>query len=305
MTLGKVLAAALLLLVAQLGAAGLATTATYWPPAVTSAPPLVVSEMGWGIGPTENTLAAFAAGLKLGASGVEVTSRRTLDGRVALIHNAVATNGRPVMKSNFSQLPSGTLDLAQYLAFVKPHGMNIMMQNNLGEPGYDPENRVADLVVALVRKAQLADKVLLSAFNLATVSRAKKVSVGTDIRVAWLTVSWQTARKMGVPPALAPVMNSTQYLDKVAGAGLDAINPEALVLADGTLLAEAFARHIQVYVWWLGINTSSEENLADMVVMSECGVGGFITPRVQMAIQASKSRVFPPRSGGTECRTSA
>jgi glycerophosphoryl diester phosphodiesterase len=84
--------------------------ANFWDP--TNFPrPLVASEMGFGVpaGVAENTVAAFALGLSLGAAAVEVTARLTADGLVALHHNAVATNGRVVSKSNFSDLPKGTV----------------------------------------------------------------------------------------------------------------------------------------------------------------------------------------------------
>ena len=112
-----------------------------------------MSELGWGVGNvTENTVAAFEKGLALGASGVEMTARLTADGYIALIHNAHASNGRLVSATNFSDLPNGTVELATAIEVVgaEGHGMNIMLQNNVVGPGYDPSQRVAKVAVERV-----------------------------------------------------------------------------------------------------------------------------------------------------------
>ena len=281
----------------------------YWLPSSASQP-LVASELGFGVGNvTENTLPAFLDGLSLGASGVEVTSRVTTDGKIALIHNAVATNGRVVTESAFAQLPNGTVELAGYLGAVPtPHGLNIMMQNNepwTGEPNYDPTQRVSEVVVRRVVAAGRANDTLLSAFNIKTVAHAAALCrsreygpAGCGLRTAWLAVSWRTMRAMGVPPADAPEMNSSQYLDQLEAHGLDAFNPEA-TLVDAALLEGARRRGVQLFVWWMGENTSSVETPAEMQRLADCGITGFITPRVAMGIEAQRRKA--PKSGAKAC----
>ena len=294
------------LLLIQLAGSTAASVAgrSYWLPPIEDQP-LTVSELGWGVPPgvTENTLTAFLEGLALGASGVEVTSRRTADGRIAMLHDARVPGCHGGQRScvvpltNFSDLPNGTLELEQYLEAVAPHGMNIMMQNNWFEPGYDSANRVAEVVVDRVIAAGLQDRVLLSAFDLGTMRTAREHCGGCGIRTAWLAMSWKTERAMGIPSFLAPEMNSSQYLDKVQSVGLDAFNPEAIIV-DRALFEQARARGIPIYVWWMGVNTTSTESPEEMQLFADCGVTGFITPRVAWGIDAMAHK--SPKTG-EEC----
>lgn len=268
-----------------------ATASSYWNPSLDSQP-LVVSELGWGVPPniTENTAAAFEQGLKLGASGVEVTARLTTDGKIALHHDAIAKNGVAVMESSFDQLPAGTLELAEYFEICGDYGMNIMIQNNRvtptgPEPGYDPTNRVAEVIVQRVLDAGLADKVLISAFDIDTVAHGREVCGDCGIRFAWLAISWQMMRSSGIPASEAPAMNSSQYLDEIEGRNLHAFNMENLMV-DRVLLEEAAARGIQLFVWWLGVPLVSTEKPARMQQLANCGMTGFITPRVEWALDA-------------------
>ena len=61
--------------------------------------PVVVSELGFGAtyNVTENTLKAFSLGIRRGATAIEFTSRRTLDGQVALLHNALVSSTERAM----------------------------------------------------------------------------------------------------------------------------------------------------------------------------------------------------------------
>jgi len=273
---------------------------SFWAPQE-NAMPLTASELGWGVPPnvTENTVEAFQLGMASGASAVEVTARLTKDGKIALHHDVIAKNGRVVPWSNFDQLPSGTLELATYFEVCKGHGMNIMLQNNgwvvgtMPEIGYDPSHKVADVVVERILEAGLQDKVLVSAFNIQTVARVASVCKGCGIRTAWLQVSPQTMRHMFAPPWLIPDFTSAQYLDEIRKYGLDAFNPENLMV-DGPMLAEAQQRNIQLFVWWSWL-LGSEESLPRMQQLSDCGITGFITPRVKMAIEAHKAK--QPKSG--------
>ena len=107
---------------------------SYWLP-TDADQPLVVSELGFGVPATitENTIEAFEEGLALGASGVEVTSRLTADGVVAMLHDNVVPGcygGKrscAVLRTDFADLPEGTLSLSQYLDAVAPNGMQVVV----------------------------------------------------------------------------------------------------------------------------------------------------------------------------------
>ena len=174
------------------------------------------------------------------------------------------------------------------------HGMNIMMQNNKWvEPNYDATHRVAEVVVERVVAAGMANQTLLTAFDIKTIAHARNVCGDCGIRTGWLALS---ERATGVPWGLAwivswfrscivPWRDSSQYLDKVEAYGLDALVPEATIL-DDALLEEARRCGIQVFVWWMGVNTTSCETPENMQELANRGVTGFITPQVTMGIAA-------------------
>jgi len=177
--------------------------------------------------------------------------------------------------------------------------MNIMLQNNgfvlgtIPEIGYDPTNKVADVVVQRVLEAGLQKQVLISAFNIETVARVASVCKGCGIRTAWLQVSQQTMRNFLAPFWLIPKFTSAQYLDEISKNGLDSFNPENLMV-DQSMLATAQERNIELFIWWQG-NMGSIESLPRMQQLSDCGATGFITPRVEMGNEARKAK--QPKSG--------
>jgi len=69
------------------------------------ATPLVVAHRGaWGLAP-QNSLAAFEEAVQLGCDAVELDVRRTLDGRVVVVHDARA-GVRPIAKLTHEQVQS-------------------------------------------------------------------------------------------------------------------------------------------------------------------------------------------------------
>ena len=62
---------------------------------------------------TENTVAAFAAAVAMGADGVELDVRRTADGALAVHHDAHLPDGRLLCEVATSALPSHVPSLAE------------------------------------------------------------------------------------------------------------------------------------------------------------------------------------------------
>jgi glycerophosphoryl diester phosphodiesterase len=163
-------------------------------------------------------------GLALGATSVEVTAKLTKDGFIALEHDAEVLNdaGELIItsESNFDELKTGTLELETFIDIVRGHGMNIMIQvpsnapvlvlsfpryafcvmlhshvrffvpliaqNNPSEiePGYDPTNRVAEVIVDRILAADGVDPqdVLISAFDIGTIARVASYCNGCGIK---------------------------------------------------------------------------------------------------------------------------
>lgn len=254
--------------------------------------PHITSELGFSnnLNVTENTLDAFTKGIERGATSIEFTSRRSLDGKVALIHNDVVENdaGEKIIVelTNFSELPEGTLELDDALKFVVDQdiGFNIMMQNNPVEEGYDPSNKIAEEVVQRIMDAGLSHRALVTAFDAPTVGAASftcEEDEDCDAMFGWLVMKLNPVRRM----------TPEDYYDVLVKYNLDALIPEGeLVLSTDTALLDAFVNtyDMPVFVWWMGVGTASREKIQDLKLLACKGVGGFITPRVPMAVLAKK-----------------
>ena len=96
----------------------------------------------------------------------------------------------------------------------------------------------------------------------------------------------------------SPPVYTSRYLDQIEVHGLDAFNPEATIV-DAALLDGARERGIQLFVWWMGENTSSVETPVEMQRLADCGITGFITPQVTMGIEAQHNKV--KKSGAAAC----
>jgi len=122
----------------------------------------------------ENTLPAFTLALALGADGVELDARHTADD-VVVVHHDPASRRLGVLASvPFADVRAArpevpTLDEA--LDACAGALVNVELKNLPGEPGYDPEGRIADLVAARLAARGGADEVLVSSFNLEVLDR--------------------------------------------------------------------------------------------------------------------------------------
>lgn len=102
----------------------------------------------------ENTLAAFSAARRVGVDGVELDVRRSADGVVVVVHDAVLADGRVVTELDHEQLPPWLPTLDEALDACGAMLVDIEVKNAPTEPGFDPEQRVADEVMAtLARRA--------------------------------------------------------------------------------------------------------------------------------------------------------
>jgi glycerophosphoryl diester phosphodiesterase len=112
----------------------------------------------------ENSLAAFAAAVRMGADGIELDVRRTADGAPAVHHDAILPDGRPIAEVRAAELPPHVPLLDAALAACGDLLVNIEIK----EPA-----ELAELVVAVVRDRGMADRVLVSCFDLATIDRVR------------------------------------------------------------------------------------------------------------------------------------
>ena len=134
----------------------------------------------------ENTLAAFAAAVAMGADGVELDVRRTADGALAVHHDAVLADGRAVVEVDAADLPPDVPLLDAALDACGDLVVNVEVKNLPGEVDHDPDERVAEAVARLVVSERLQERVLVSSFSLPAVDRC--LAVDPSVPTAFLVV---------------------------------------------------------------------------------------------------------------------
>lgn len=117
----------------------------------------------------ENTVAAFAAAVALGADGIELDVRRTADGYPAVHHEPELPDGRLVAALAAGDLPA---DVPLLDAALDACG-DLLVNIEIKEP---PE--LAEVVVAEIRNRGTATRVLVSCFDLPTIDRVRGLDEG-------------------------------------------------------------------------------------------------------------------------------
>ncbi len=118
----------------------------------------------------ENTLDSYLAARSAGADGVELDVRRGL----LLSHDPLPDtvgDAVPTLGAALDALPGAAV--------------NVEIKNLPHEPGWDPDERLAREVAEVV--APLGDRIVVSAFTLATVDAVRAIAPGS--RTGWLTVN--------------------------------------------------------------------------------------------------------------------
>jgi glycerophosphoryl diester phosphodiesterase len=135
----------------------------------------------------ENTIEAFARALALGADGVELDVRRTRDGALVVRHDAAGPPGAwaeltlAEIRGAIPEVP--VLDEALETCAGKL--VNVEIKNRPADPDWDPDARVADMVVAILAARGGRDDVIVSSFNLASVDRVHELA--PEVPTALLT----------------------------------------------------------------------------------------------------------------------
>jgi len=225
---------------------------------------LVLAHRGANRRAPENTLDAFRTAIEVGADGVELDVHATVDGHLVVRHDAETPIGllaeltRAEVATRLPDVP--TLDAA--LDVCTGRLVNVEIKNLPHQPGFDPDERVAELVVGLVA-ARRADRVIVSSFHLATVDRVHALAPQLD--TAWLVARGDLATSAQV----------------AAEHGHVAVHPQVRLL--GTDAAEAIgsahAIGVRVHAW-----TVNEPD--EVVRLADAGVDAVITDVPDVAIDA-------------------
>jgi glycerophosphoryl diester phosphodiesterase len=154
-----------------------------------AAGPLVAAHRGGALLWPENSLLAYRNALGLGVDFVETDVHLTADGEVVIIHDPTlerTTTGQgPVRDLKLPDLRSLRLKAAdgsvtgervptlrELLDLVRPSRARILLEIKVG-PGRQPYAGIEEKVLALVRDAELLERVLVMAFEDDTVRRVR------------------------------------------------------------------------------------------------------------------------------------
>jgi glycerophosphoryl diester phosphodiesterase len=212
-------------------------------------------------GVRENTLEAFFRARLLGADGVELDVRRTADGALAVHHDVEIRGLGPVHELGSRQLPESVALLPAVLDACEGLDINIELKNLPGEPGFDPDERMAREVADLVVATDRASTVVVSSFWPGSLAAARQSQA--ELTTGLLVASWFDAAE-AVPLAL-------QH-------GCSALHPHAS-LVDSALMGEAHGAGLSVTTW-----TVNDRPQLDLV--ASLGVDTVITDDVAMALSA-------------------
>ena len=207
----------------------------------------------------ENTLEAFFRARLLGAQGVELDVRRTADGVLALHHDPEIRGFGPVHEVEADSLPASVTFLPAALEACVGLDINIELKNLPGEPGFDPEERMAREVAELVVAADRVSTVVVSSFWPASLSAVREVE--PDLTTGLLVAPWFD------PAAAVPV--ALEH-------GCGAVHPHAS-LVDEALMTEVGRAGLSVAAW----TVNDPEQLDALAAL---GVGTVITDDVTMAL---------------------
>ena len=211
-------------------------------------------------GIAENTLAAFDRSRQLGADGVELDVRMTADGELAVHHDPEVPGLGPVAGLNAAMLPVPVPLLAAALDACGGLRVNIEIKNLPGQPGFDPDDRMARQVVDLVVARGRVGDVVVSSFWPDTLTAVR--TAHPDLATGLLVASW-----------LDPDTGVATAVER----GCTALHPP-VDRVDAALVDRAHRAGLSVAAWTVN-------DPGDLEALARAGVDAVITDDVALALR--------------------
>jgi glycerophosphoryl diester phosphodiesterase len=223
---------------------------------------LVFAHRGANREAPENTVAAMARAVELGADGVELDVHRTADGQLVVRHDA-ATPAGVLCDLTSAEVAAALPDvptLGDVLDVCQGMLVNVEVKNLPGDPDWDPAEGAADLLVGLLGIRAGLDDVLVSSFHLPTVDRVR--ATAPELATALLS--------FGLDP-LEALVTAVDH-------GHAALHPDVWTLAEpGEVVRRAHDAGLRVNVW-----TVNEPDV--MLRLRDAGVDAVITDVPDLAL---------------------
>src|SRR5699024_811039 len=137
----------------------------------------VIAHRGASAAAPENTIEAFRLARDLGVDYVELDARRTRDDVVVVHHDAHLPDGRALIESTRSELPAFIPDLVEVLDLCHDIGVNIEIKNSPDEIDFDPDERIAEFVVAELDRRRSRRRTIVSSFHRPSIERIRSMDM--------------------------------------------------------------------------------------------------------------------------------
>ncbi|WP_127793422.1 glycerophosphodiester phosphodiesterase [Agromyces sp. LHK192] len=245
---------------------------------LTPARPRVLAHRGLALDAPENTIAAFAAAIAVGASYLETDVRRSNDGVPVLAHDPTLERvaGRKTEVSALTLAELRAIDLGGGSGFPTLEEALVAFPEVRFNIDVKDDGAV-DAVIEVVRRTGAGHRVLLTSFD-----DRRRRRLGAAVPEA-VTSGGRTAV---IRAWLASIIGSTQMLRR-ALAGASALQvPERvgpIPLVTDRFLAGVHAAGAEVHVWTVNEPDEMRRLLAK-------GVDGLVTDRCDLAVEVVRER---------------
>ena len=221
---------------------------------------LVIAHRGASQAEPENTIAAFRRAVEMGADGIELDVRRTVDNQLVIHHDPRLADGRVVGQTRLAELPPEVATLPAALDACDGAFVNIEIKNDPNEPDFDPTDWVTHNVAIELIRRRVDSRWLISSFRLETVNVCREIL--DRVRTAWLVLDCGRSE-----------------IEAARRAGHQALHPWAVSLTEATIKA-AHGAGIAVNTW----TCDDPDRIRELIAW---GVDGICTnvPDVALAVR--------------------
>lgn len=135
----------------------------------------------------ENTVLAFTKAAELHSHAIELDVRLCASGEMIVHHNPTLSNGKVLATLNMADIPDYVPTLAEALDACAGMWVNIEIKNDPTEPDFDPQDKLATLVVDYLRTRGAPDQWLISSFRRESIDAVHRL--WPELPTAWLDMA--------------------------------------------------------------------------------------------------------------------
>lgn len=225
----------------------------------------VLAHRGSAKAQQENTLGAFGEARRLGADGVELDVRVTLDGHLVVHHDAVTPDGAVIGQSLLSGLPEFVPELGEALDSCGDLLVNVEVKSDPFEPGegsYEPTARLTAQLCAARQRSGAGGALVVSSFSLPALEVVAAEESGLDLALL-------------VEPGSPYASRALEVVSSNRWSGLHPF----FQMVDQQLAARAREAGLSLRPWTV-------DRREDIVALARLGVDAVITNDVEEALLA-------------------